>query len=93
MRHPIGVASRRSSPSHSPVHRLLDNSIRDAFIFQGRKNMCCLITGFSLSQVTLIDLLRPLILTLILIVYTQMPHQTLIRTERGRLLVRSAAPY
>jgi hypothetical protein len=30
MRHPIGVASRRSSLSHFPLRRLLDNSIRDS---------------------------------------------------------------
>jgi hypothetical protein len=67
------------------------------FIFQGRSNMSSLITGFSFppkSQVTLIDLLRPVILTLILIFCTQTPHQTLIRPERARLLVGSAhTPY
>lgn len=76
MRHPIGVASRRSSLLQLPVPRLLDSSICDSlFIFSFR-------------------VARTLILTLILIFYTQMNHQTLIRPKRGRLLVRSApTPY
>ena len=80
-----------------PVRPLLDNSIGD---FQGRSNMCCSHHGFlHPSKVTghANRSITPIILTLILIIYifyTQTPHQTLIRPERGRLLARSAhAPY
>ena len=97
MRHPIGVASRRSSLFHS--QSVPSSTVRYA-TFRVAQTCVALITDFSLppkSQVTLIDQSGPVILTLILIIYifyTQTPHQTLIRPERGRLLARSThAPY
>ena len=78
------------------VRPLLDNSIRDSLHLSGSLKTYLPSTRFSpFSKVTAHgNRSFSVILTLILIFYTQMPHQTLIRPKKGRLLVRSIpTPY